>query len=270
MAESSTEPAVAFFDVDGTLTYRDPVTGPTDVPTVRVREAIGRFVDAGNVAVVCTGRSVLGIRSLMASCPFAGAVTLDGTHVVCGEKVVYDRVIAPDVFEQTIAEMRRIGMEALVEGTFGCVTVLSEARPNPEFRRVMAHMETLEGYAARGGAMEFGKIDFTDESLEVCRASEYLMATYDYLNVGDGYHELAIPGTSKGVGARAFIEALPFTPSRFFAFGDSENDLAILDAADVAVVMGNARDNVKAHADYVTDSAADDGVATALEHFGLI
>ena len=26
-------PVVAFFDVDGTLTYRDPVTGPTDVPT---------------------------------------------------------------------------------------------------------------------------------------------------------------------------------------------------------------------------------------------
>ena len=161
-------------------------------------------------------------------------------------------------------------MEALVEGTGGCVTVLSDVRPNPEFRRVMAHMETLEAYAARGGRMEFGKIDFTDESLEVCRASEYLMATYDYLNVGDGYHELAIPGTSKGVGARAFIDALPFTPARFFAFGDSENDLAILDAADVAVVMGNARDNVKAHADYVTDSAAADGVATALEHFGLI
>ena len=34
--------------------------------------------------------------------------------------------------------------------------------------------------------------------------------------------------------------------------------------------MGNAHDNVKEHADYVTDTAAEDGVATALEHFGLI
>ena len=34
--------------------------------------------------------------------------------------------------------------------------------------------------------------------------------------------------------------------------------------------MGNARDNVKAHADYVTDVVTEDGVATALEHFGLI
>ncbi len=263
------EPVVAFFDVDGTLTYRDPVTGPTDVPTARVREAIRRFVEAGNLAVVCTGRSILGIQNLMASCPFAGAVTLDGTHVLYGEKVVYDRVIAPDVLERTVAEMRRVGMEALIEGTYGCVTVTGD-RPNPEFRRVMADMESLEDYAARGGLMEFGKIDFTDESLGVCRASEYLMATYDYLNVGDSYHELAIPGTSKGVGARAFIDALPFAPSRFFAFGDSENDLAVLEEADVAVVMGNARDNVKARADYVADRVENDGVATALEHFGLI
>ena len=49
-------PVVAFFDVDGTLTYRDPVTGPTDVPTPRVADAIRRFVEAGNVSAVCTGR----------------------------------------------------------------------------------------------------------------------------------------------------------------------------------------------------------------------
>ncbi len=269
MAEPGSAPVVAFFDVDGTLTYRDPVTGPTDIPTPRVRDAIRRFVEAGNLAVVCTGRSVLGIQNLMASCPFAGAVTLDGTHVLCGEKVVYDRVIEPDVLEASVAEMRRIGMEALIEGTFGCVTVTGD-RPNPEFRRVMANMESLDDYAARGGRMEFGKIDFTDESLDVCRASDYLMGTYDYLNVGGGYHELAIPGTSKGVGARAFIDALPFTPSRFYAFGDSENDLAVLEAADVAVVMGNAHGHVKARADYVTDAVEHDGVATALEHFGLI
>lgn len=269
MAEPASAPVVAFFDVDGTLTYRDPVTGPTDVPTPRVRDAVRRFVEAGNVAVVCTGRSVLGIGNLMASCPFAGAVTLDGTHVLHGEKVVYHRVIAPDMLEATVAEMRRIGMEALIEGTTGCVTVTGD-RPNLEFRRVMAGHESFEDYAARGGCLEFGKIDFTDESLDVCRASEFLMSAYDYLNVGDGYHELAIPGTSKGVGARAFIDALPFTPSRFFAFGDSENDLAVLEAADVAVVMGNARESVKARADYVTDAAEHDGVATALEHFGLV
>ena len=262
------EPVIAFFDVDGTLTFRDPVTGPTDVPSPRVADAVRRFVAAGNIAVVSTGRSILGISTLMGSLPFAGAVTLDGTHVLLGEKVVYDRSIAPELWDATLVEMRRIGMEALVEGTYGCLVISDN--PSSEFCRVMAHLESYEDYVARGGRMEFNKIDFTDSSLDAVLGSEFLVANYHYMNVGGGYHELAIPGTSKAVGASAFIGALPVRPSRVFAFGDSENDLALLDAADVAVVMGNARDNVKEHADYVTDAAANDGVATALEHFGLI
>lgn len=262
-------PVVAFFDVDGTLTYRDPVTGPTDVPTPRVADAIRRFVEAGNVAAVCTGRSVLGIQNLLATGLFAGAVTLDGTHVIYGEKVVYDRTIEPGFFAQTVAEMRRVGMEALVEGTYGNVIVAGDAACS-ELRDALPGIQMIEEYEAAGGRMEFGKIDFSDSSLEACRSSEFLMSHYHYMNVGDGYHELAILGTSKGIGGRAFIDALPFAPSRVFAFGDSENDLAILEEADVAVVMGNARENVKAHADYVTDVVTEDGVATALEHFGLI
>ena len=34
--------------------------------------------------------------------------------------------------------------------------------------------------------------------------------------------------------------------------------------------MGNATDEVKAVADYVTTSVDDDGIKNALEHFGLI
>ena len=34
--------------------------------------------------------------------------------------------------------------------------------------------------------------------------------------------------------------------------------------------MGNALPGVKAAADYVTDSVQNDGVATALAHFGLL
>ena len=59
-------------------------------------------------------------------------------------------------------------------------------------------------------------------------------------------------------------------PSRTYALGDSGNDLPIMREADVAIAMGNAHDEVKAIADYVTGTVQEDGVATALEHFGLI
>ena len=55
-----------------------------------------------------------------------------------------------------------------------------------------------------------------------------------------------------------------------YGFGDSENDGSMLSAVDVAVAMGNALPAVRASADYVTDPVWDDGVATALEAFGLV
>lgn len=55
-----------------------------------------------------------------------------------------------------------------------------------------------------------------------------------------------------------------------YGFGDSENDGSMLSAVDVAVAMGNALPAVRTSADYVTDPVWDDGVATALEAFGLV
>lgn len=265
MAEEKQGGVVAFFDVDGTLTSREFNEGLHIVPTAAVQEAIRAFVDAGNVAVVCSGRSILNLGDLF-HLPFGGFVTLDGTHVILDGEVIYDRTIDRDTMRRTVEEMHRVGMTALVEGTYGNVLV----SPDADCEDYGPGIPLIEDYERAGGRMDFGKIDFTDESLAAFRSSAYLQEVYTYLNVGDGNHELAIPGTSKGVGGRAFLDALGFSPSRVYAFGDSENDVEILRLADVAVVMGNAREPVKAHADYVTDDVRDDGVVTALRHFGLI
>ena len=53
------------------------------------------------------------------------------------------------------------------------------------------------------------------------------------------------------------------------AFGDGGNDKSILQAAGTGIAMGNAPDDVKAAADYVTASVDDDGVAKAIRKFLL-
>lgn len=54
------------------------------------------------------------------------------------------------------------------------------------------------------------------------------------------------------------------------AFGDGENDIPMLVKAGVGVAVANAKDNVKAAADYIAPSVDEDGVAEALRHFGVI
>ena len=55
-----------------------------------------------------------------------------------------------------------------------------------------------------------------------------------------------------------------------YAFGDSMNDYEILKAAGTGIAMGNAVEELKAAADYVTDDIGDAGVYKACVHFGLI
>ena len=50
------------------------------------------------------------------------------------------------------------------------------------------------------------------------------------------------------------------------AFGDAQNDRTMLEWAGCGVAMGNAVDEVKAIANYVTLSNNEDGIAAALEH----
>ena len=53
------------------------------------------------------------------------------------------------------------------------------------------------------------------------------------------------------------------------AFGDNHNDIGMLRFAGLGVAMGNAHEEVKAEADYVTLSNAEDGVAIAIEEMVL-
>lgn len=54
------------------------------------------------------------------------------------------------------------------------------------------------------------------------------------------------------------------------AFGDGGNDKQMLQHVSLAIAMGNAGDELKSIADFVTKDVDDDGVAYALKHYGLI
>ncbi|GAC1565224.1 MAG: hypothetical protein NVS3B14_02260 [Ktedonobacteraceae bacterium] len=53
------------------------------------------------------------------------------------------------------------------------------------------------------------------------------------------------------------------------SFGYNHNDIGMRRFAGLGVAMGNAHDEVKVEADYVTLSNAEDGVAVAIEELVL-
>ena len=61
-----------------------------------------------------------------------------------------------------------------------------------------------------------------------------------------------------------------FDIDEVMAFGDSDNDLEMLSGVGLSIAMGNARDALKAKADYITTDVDKDGLWNACKHFGWI
>ncbi|HEX8916459.1 MAG TPA: Cof-type HAD-IIB family hydrolase [Humisphaera sp.] len=75
---------------------------------------------------------------------------------------------------------------------------------------------------------------------------------------------------SKGAALHYVADAYGVPMSRVMAIGDETNDLEMLQAAGVAVAVGNAHSKVKEVAHWVAPSNNDHGVHAALVRFGLV
>ena len=84
------------------------------------------------------------------------------------------------------------------------------------------------------------------------------------------FADVTARGADKGKALQRMAEHLGMDISETMAFGDGGNDKSIICAAGIGVAMGNAIDDVKALASYVTDHVDNDGVSKALRHFGII
>ncbi len=86
------------------------------------------------------------------------------------------------------------------------------------------------------------------------------------------FHEYGIEVTdqpkSKGRGAKAILDALGISKDEAIGFGDDYADITMKDGVGTFVAMGNAREEVKKEANFITADIDDDGIAKGLAHFG--
>ena len=79
--------------------------------------------------------------------------------------------------------------------------------------------------------------------------------------------EVTAEGVSKASALLWLGEYLKIKPEEMIAFGDSGNDIDMLQAAGIGVAMGNAEQEAKAAADFVTLANTEDGIVHALKKF---
>lgn len=274
-SERSQEPAIIFFDIDGTLvTHRaDVPPGETvvfGVPSPGVVEAFRRLRERGHLAFICSGRPRRLVYPPVLELETAGSVLSAGACLMIGDEVVEDRFVDVGTLDRILEGFERERVSVMLEGTDECVTFMPEgssdrlALPHATIARTVDEVHAVS-------TMRFSKFAFyNDEIPKFERVGDLLTEHFVRYDLGLGVSEMTLRDVDKGHGVRRVLETLGRDRARTFAFGDSENDLPLFSAVETSVAMGNAMPSVKGAAAYVTDSVADDGVVTGLEHFGLI
>lgn len=81
----------------------------------------------------------------------------------------------------------------------------------------------------------------------------------------DGF-DVVLKETNKGNGLQSLMDYLNLTKEEVACFGDNFNDLEMMETAGYRVAMGNAIDEVKQVADYISESTNNNGIYQALKH----
>lgn len=252
-------PYAAFFDLDGTLAGGNLPPLPADV------EAIRAFRAAGNYVFLCTGRSVGYLYDAVLDIGFDGIVAGAGAHVMLGDTVLHRSFVTPAQLDPLLHRFETADQVLILETERLMVQL---APPHvTELRHDYPIVRTAEEWYRRYrdevvSKLTIYKAPMPDDLKALVQADLSLIEH-------PTYYEACPRGCSKSAGIQTVIQRLGIPRERVLAFGDSSNDRDMIVFAGIGVAMGNATDEIKSLADYVTLPYTEAGVAHAFAHLKL-
>ena len=260
-------PWLVALDIDGTLLTFDGELSDA------VREAVAAVVAEGHHVVLASG------RSLVSMVPVARTLGIDGGWMVCSNGAVTVRHDDAAPLGWTVEQMvtfdpepalRRLS-ERMPDARFAVEDVgfgfrLTELFPDGELdgdHRVV-DLEDLWGREVTRVVVRAPESSNEDFHTAVDGLG---LADVTYSVGWSAWMDIAPKGVTKASALEKVRAALGVAPERTMAIGDGHNDVDMLRWAARGVAMGDAEDSVKAAADEVTRTIAQDGAAYALRPF---
>ena len=255
-----------FFDIDGTL-----VSFKTHEIPLSTIQALTEAKANGSRVYIATGRPPLIITNLKAiEHLIDGYVTTNGALCYVGDELVGYQPIAQQDVMTCVEDAKAKGYSLIVIGRKD-VAVLD---PAGDIERIFHRMLAVNELAQAAPLDEVLQQDVLQLTAFIPSDYEQELLTRMPQCVSGRWHpeftDITANGADKGKGILAMACHEGFDPSRTIAFGDGGNDTSMLRQAGIGIAMGNAIDELKAQADYVTTSVDDDGILHALKHFHVI
>lgn len=274
---------VVFIDVDGTLVNYDNYLPESAVKAVRAARANGHRV------YMCTGRSKAEVYPELWDIGLDGILGGNGSYVEDRGHVVMHQLITLEQCRRIVDWLHSRKLEFYLEsnnGLFASEDFKEKSRPALREYSRRKGAEDAENTTADSAFpnMIYGAELYRDDLNKV----SYLLNSYqDFLDTKEQFPDMAngtwggvgetalfgdlgVKGITKGNAIAHLLEYLGADVEDTIAFGDAKIDIPMLEYCKIGVAMGNGGPEIRAMADYVTDSVEDDGLYHAFVKFGLI
>ncbi len=260
-------------DIDGTLVGSDKTISE------KTREAIIKAQQRGKIVAIASGRSIAGIRKTASNISleqYGGyVIAYNGTTVVnckTGE-CIYNQMVPKELVKPVYEAAKRVNAGIVVyndntkemisgNGLNEYIKIDAEAC-NVTINEVSDFVKAIN--------FPFNKFLLSGKPEHMAEVEKIMAKEFgDRLNVfrSDPFYVELLPRyVDKGVAVEKLVKHLDIQREKVICIGDSYNDLPMLRFAGMGVAMGNAQQEVKEIADYVTASNDEDGIVNVIDKF---
>lgn len=251
-----------FFDIDGTLAVGIP--GKQYVPE-SAKLALKKLEEQGHFIAIATGRSYAMARPIMDQLGFKNMIHDGGNGITIDGKLID---IIPLNYDDCIDLINECKAKNFI---WALSPDNSRIRLAPDNRFYdFTHDTYMETKVVDGlNPLDYDKIYkvyiacFKDEEKKLNSLKKLPWCRFhkEYLFVEPG---------DKSIGIKKMVDYLGGDYKDVVVFGDEKNDLNMFIDEWTSIAMGNAVDELKDKATYITNNAWDDGIYNACVHFGWI
>lgn len=257
-----------FFDIDGTLL----VDTSKELPESAAR-AIEKARSAGHLVFINSGRTRCLMKDVEGKIPVDGYLCGCGTYIEAEGNLLLHRKISAKRRMELQRAILACRLDGILEGPSAC-TVQTGVSHMEEIERVKNVVYKNQGLASADWnteAVDFDKFCvLADKNSDAASFLKILAPDMTAIDRGHGLYECVPTGYDKATAMKVILERYGIAREDSYAFGDSMNDLAMIQYAGNGIIMEKHAEGLEPYASFITKDVEDDGIAWAFEQLNII
>lgn len=210
-------------------------------------------------------------------------IASNGAFIGYKDKVIYNNPLKKEDILKFLEVTKKHGLKAYLTANFGIISqeelaedhvykILNKTLKDEEKVKFIVSDDIKEEIEKFDGEILKGVCANKNDKVNLIKARKELESLKTNMEIVSSWNdnfEVMRNGSTKGDAVCYLANYFGIYKEEVMCIGDSENDLSMIKYAGTGVAMGNASEEIKSVADYVTDTNVNDGVAKAINKFVL-